>query len=158
MRKTAVWIIIAVVLLICGAVIFVVAGSMVGWDLRMLGTGKYETNTYDIAEKFENITIDADISDVRFVPTRDGSCRVVCVENEKIKHSVSVKDGTLWVECEDDRKWTDRISFFGFDGPSITVHLPGGKYSSLSVHTLAGDITICYDFSFDSALIKCTTV
>ena len=57
MRKTAVWIIIAVVLLICGAVIFVVAGSMVGWDLRMLGTGKYETNTYDIAEKLHQIMI-----------------------------------------------------------------------------------------------------
>ena len=40
------WILTAVVLVIAGAVICFAAAASMGFDLRRLDTGKYETNTY----------------------------------------------------------------------------------------------------------------
>lgn len=59
-------------------------------------------------------------ADLRFLPSEDGKCPVVCYEPENAVHSVSVSDGTLTVSSGNDRKWTDYIGITT-DSPKITV-------------------------------------
>ena len=89
------WILTAVVLVIAGAVICFAAAASMGFDLRRLDTGKYETNTYEVSEPFTAVAVDIDAGNVVIRPSEDGICRVVCLEEEKQRHDVKVENGTL---------------------------------------------------------------
>ena len=101
-KATKIWLITAAVLVVAGIIIFGVAMTMLKWDFLRLSTVKYETNIYDISEAFEDISIKGDVADITFLPSEDGKTSVECIEREKVKHSVSVKDGVLVVESVDD--------------------------------------------------------
>ncbi len=156
-KATTVWIIIAVVLIICGAMLFVVSGKSLGWDFKKLSNKKLETNAHDVSENFESIVIETDCADIRLVHSYEGACRVVCREYEKAKHTVSVIDGTLTISGRDERNWKDRISFFNFETPEVTVYLPGSEYEALTVDATTGDVILSEKFSFVSANVKATT-
>lgn len=147
------WLIMAVSLAAAG--IAVIAGAIVavGFDFSKLSTLKYETNTYEISEDFDKISIDTDISDVVFARSDDGSCKVVCFEAEKMKHSVRCKNGTLTISTTDDRKWYESIGF-SFESPNMTIYLPQGEYSSLFVNTDTSDINIPESFDFNKLEIE----
>lgn len=147
MRKALIF---AVVFVFVGAILFTVALAAGGWDIRNLGSPKYETNEYEIVENVENISVKSDTTDVRFLPSVDEKIRVVCYENTKIKNVISVVDGILKIEPQDTRKWYDHISFFDFSSPDITVYLPEREYGALSVKISTGDVKIKSGSSFES--------
>ena len=60
MKKTAIWLIIAVVLFLLGGIIFVGALYMAGWDFKALSNNNYNTNTVDITKEFQNISVVSD--------------------------------------------------------------------------------------------------
>jgi len=158
MRKsTKIWLIAAASLLLLG--IFILGGtlSMIKWDLSKLSTVKYETNTHEITENFSNISINTNTSDLHFLPSSDGKCRVVCYEQKKIKHSVTVEGEALAINCVDTRKWYDYITLFSFGTPQITVYLPQNEYSSLSVSISTGDMKIPNNFKFKAVDINGST-
>jgi len=72
---------------------------------------------------------------------------VVCVEDEKVKHSAKVQNRTLVIDTVDTRKWYDFIGI-SLGVPKMTVYLPQNEYNSLSIETDTGDITVPKDFSF----------
>ncbi len=154
---TVVILIIAVILVIIGAVIFTSALFAADFDFNKLSSEKYETNTYRVDGNFENIEIECETADVTFKPSADGNCRVECNENEKLKHSVTVKDGILRVSANDERKWYDHITFFGSRKASVTVYLPETIYASLSVDVTTGDVRLPRGFEFGSIMIDGTT-
>lgn len=151
-----VWLIIGASLVTFGLIVFVIAMAVNDWDFSKLGTVKYETNTYEIGGEFDKISIDASTEKIQFVPSEDESCRVVCYEAEKVKHSASVQDGTLMIERVDTRKWYDRIGIW-LKTPEITVYLPRSEYASLSIDTSTGDIDVPQDFSFENVEIDGST-
>ncbi len=155
--KTKTWIITAVSFILIGGIIFVGAMSMLKWNFKGVSTTKYETNTYDIVEEFENISINTDTADVLFVLSASGKCKVECVEEASTKHNVLIKENTLNIDVNDTRKWYDYISFFSFGTPKITVYLPSDKYALLTVNASTGDIEIPKEFTFDSIEIKAST-
>ena len=124
MKKWKIWLIVALCLIILGGGIFVVVLAANGWSFKKFDNSRYETNTYTIEEEFQNITIDIDTTDVVFLPSTDGECKVIAYEKTKLTHSVSVTDGTLNVQLVDERKWYDHISLFNFEEPSLKVYLP----------------------------------
>lgn len=154
--RTVVILLIAVALVIIGALIFTAALFAVDFDFARLSNIKHETTTYTPVGDFESIIIEGVTDDVTFKPSADG-ISVVCHENEKIKHSVTVEDSTLRITVNDERKWYDHISFFGSGEESITVYLPEGEYSSLSVDITTGDVNVPGGFTFDTVKIDCTT-
>ncbi len=97
---------------------------------------KYETNSYTIKEGFEHLNIDGALEDVTFRLSDDGACRVVCYEQEKMKHNARVNDNTLDITGTDTREWYERIALFSFDSPKTTS---GGK---CEITTNTGDIRI----------------
>lgn len=152
---TKIWLIVAAALVLVGGGLFVVTMTMIGWDFSKLSTVKYETNKYDISEDFNGISIRTDTSDVAFVLSDDGMCRVECYEEEDRKHSVSVKDGTLTVE----RAEKDILGHIGFNfgTPKITVYLQKTEYEALLIKASTGDIEIPKAFTFLNADISLST-
>lgn len=150
------WIIWAIVLVILGVTLFSMALAGYNWDFTKLSTVKHETNTYQINESFNDISIKTDTSDVVFAASSDGICKVVCDETEKIKHSVAVIDNTLTINLLDERKWYEYIGI-NFGSTKITVYLPNAEYSKLLIEESTGDIEIPKDFNFESIDISVST-
>ncbi len=155
-RTAKIWLIIAASLVLIGIIVFGGVMAMLKWDFTKLSTNKYETNNYEINENYSNISIVTNTADIVFVATDNSECSVVCYEQKKVNHSVSVKDGTLVIEVVDTRKWYEHIGI-NFKTPSITVYIPRGEYGALSVNGKTGDVQIAKDFSFASIDIKQST-
>lgn len=154
-KKTKGWLIAGTILFLLGCMLM--GGALMGlnWNFSKLSTTKYETNSYTISESFQNISILANTADIVFVPSESG-CAVVCYEENKAKHSVSVKEDTLVIELVDNRKWYDHIGF-QFDTPKITVQIPNGEYGTLHLTSDTGDVMLPEHYRFQSIDISLST-
>lgn len=150
------WLITAASLTVLGFVVFAGAMAALGFDFSKISTIKYETNTYEVSEEFDKISIDVDITDIVFARSDDESCKVVCFEAEKVKHSVRCTNGTLTIEMTDDRKWYDYIGI-SFASPKMTIYLPQSEYISLLADTDTSNIDIPESFAFKQLEIKTDT-
>lgn len=156
-KVTKIWLVVAASLVLVGSIIFAGVMTVLKWDFLKLDTSKYETNTHEITQEFDNIAIKTDTADIDLVPTENGECKVVCFEQAKVKHSVSVEDGTLTVSVVDERKWYDHIKLFSFKTPKITVYLPKAQYGALKINDQTGDIKISNGLEFQSIDISAST-
>lgn len=114
----------------------------------------YEINEHVITEEYKNITVVTDTADIVFVPSNASS--VVCYEPQNVKHTVSVKDGTLFVELIDTRKWYEYLNV-NFRNSKITVSIPSGEYDTLSVKGSTGDLEVPKGFTFEDATLTLST-
>lgn len=151
------WIIIAVALILIGAAITFTALCMAKWDFRNFDNTIYETVTHEPAGDLQNISISSSEADVILRPAEDGTLRVVCHENVKVPHTVTLVDGTLTVKSVDNRAWYDHIQAFSFDTPKITVYLPDDAYGDLALQGSTGDADIPSAFSFTSITVQRST-
>ncbi len=150
------FIIFAVVLAAIGLVLFAGGYIASGFDLSKLGTGKYETNTYTISERIQNIEISASDTDILFRPSADGTLSIVCEERENARHTVTVENGTMKIGVDDRREWFERISLFSKD-PLMTVYLPSDTYESLHVECGTGDVSLACACTFGSVDVNVGT-
>ena len=148
-RKMKLWILIASALVLVGGMIFVGGMSMLNWNFKQLSMGKFQTNTYEITEVVENITVVTNTADLVFAPSEDGKIKVVCHEMELAQHAVSVDNGNLIIQLEDTRKWYQRLGI-QFEQVAITVYLPAGNYGTLSATGKTGDTVLDGTFTFAS--------
>ncbi len=155
-KENKVWRNLAVSLIAVGLLIFAGAMITLDFDFTKLSTVKYETNTYEVSEDFDKISIDVDAAEIKFVLSNNKQCEIVCLEREKVKYSVAVKDGALAIGTVDTRKWYDYIGF-SFVEPKITVYLPRAEYASLLIKDSTGDIEIPKDFAFAAVDISAST-
>lgn len=79
-KSTKIWLSIATLLVFAGLIMFVIVLAEVEWDFDKLNTREYETNIHEINEEFNNISMDMDIADVKFVLANDGKCMIECYE------------------------------------------------------------------------------
>lgn len=156
-KSTKIWVITASALIVIGSTVFVSALAMSGWNFEMMMNVKYETNSYVINDKFENLNIKAETEEIVLCPSGDNTCKVVFYEQERMKHSANVNEKTLEISGTDEREWYERIALFSFDRPKITVFLPEKNYSSLSIKSSTGKTEIPKDFSFNSIDITGST-
>ena len=156
MKKRRIWLIIALSCMIFGFTLFVIGMSKVNWDFKKLDSRQFETNDYEIVDKFDNISIDADTANIDFRLSTDGKCKVVCYENKKEKHNTCVVNDVLTIKCINEKKWYEHLTF-GFNNPQITVYLPNVEYKKLTIEVSTGDIKIESDFTFESISISGST-
>ena len=155
-QTVKIWLAVAAFLVIFGIVILVLRIGSVDWDFSKLGTGKYETNTYTINDEFGDISIEANTADIIFLPSDDGACRVSCYEEERQKHSVEVRNGTLTISVLNDKKWYDHIGI-NFTSPRITVYIPQSECGALAISSDTSDIELPNDFKFKSIDVSVST-
>ncbi len=133
------FIIAAIVLISVGILLFTGALIAADFDYSKLGGTKHVTNTYALEGEFDNIDISVDEADVIFKPVDEGGARAVCVEREKVRHTVEVENGTLRIRAVDRRNPFDHLSFFS-KSLSITVYLPRNDFDNISIRTATGDV------------------
>lgn len=150
------WLIVAALLIAVGILICGIVLAVLEFDFTRLDTHHYETNCYGVEEDFQNITICTAMAQVRFAPSEDGTCRVECLEEDKLKHSVAVRDGTLIVESVDSRKWYDYIGI-SFQSAKITVYLPETVLDTVYIDTQVGHVDIPQVFSVKNLEISTKT-
>ncbi len=155
-NTTKKWLILAASLVTVGAIMFIAVMTAYHWDFSRLNTEHFKTNTHQTNEEFSNIKINTETADISFATSSDNTCKVVCYEEEKTKHSVSVKDGTLTITAMDNREWHEHIGF-SFHSPKITVYLPKTEYASLVIKESTRDIEIPNEIKVDSADISLST-
>lgn len=155
-RTTTIWLIIAAVLVVAGLVLTVGSMASHNWDFHWLNKATHHTNTHNICEDFRHLSIQTDTADLVFVPSTDGTCRVVCYEAEKQMHAVSVQNGTLTIRLTDDRAWFDKVGIVT-ETPIIKISLPAGEYGKLFIKESTGDIAISKDVQFESMDITAST-
>lgn len=155
-KKNKSWIIVATSLLAVGLLLFTGAMIALDFDFAKLSTVKYETKTYEISEDFSKISIDADNTEIEFVLANNEQCKIVCMEEEKVKYSATVKDGTLTIDTVDTRKWYEHIGV-SFGKSKMTVYLPKAEYASLLIEGSTGGIEIPKDFAFETIDIDAST-
>ena len=151
-QTTKNWLIAGAALVLIGVLVLVGGVAMSHWDFSAFGA-KYETKAVDVDEGFRNLTIRADTEDIAFIPSDNGTCRVVFYERENRRHTASVHDGTLLIEGTDTEKWHEHFTLFSTGSPRITVYLPQNDYASLYIEEDTGDIVMPADFRFESAEI-----
>lgn len=147
---------IALLLCIAGMAIWFVCFVVAGFKLTKISTVTYETNTYEIQEEFYDIEVRTKTADVSFVAWEEETCKIVCHEEERMKHSAEVKNGTLMITVTGARKWYDNIGM-SFDHAELTIYLPKMQYDTLQVRTQTGAVEVPEDFRFETAKAKTDT-
>lgn len=141
-------------ILAIAAAVILTAAVLAGCSAISLGRSNV-TNTYDISEHFDRVSIHTDTADIKLRPSGGGDCKVVVTEHRDVKHSVSVESGALTVDVADSRTWLQRVSLFS-SKQEITVYLPDRVYSSLVIEDSTGDIS-AEKLSFGMVSISVTT-
>ena len=156
MKKTAIAILIAVLVVAIGAGLVFAGLSAVKFKFRDLDTTEYVTNTHEIGKSFARVEMDLDTAEVTVQPAADGKCRVVCEEQAKYPHTVTVENGALIVRAPKDQKWSARIGLL-VKSPSVTVYLPAADYESLQVAADTGAVKLVAGLSFETVDVDAAT-
>lgn len=151
-----VWLIVAVGLVVGGAILAVAALVTINFDFNALTTVSHTPQTYTTAEAFDSITVRTDTDDIWFAPSADDTCRVEYFESPRVFYTFAVQDRTLLITREDERRWYDHIGIV-FDDTPITVYLPQSTYASVTVDADTSDITLPTDFCFSRVSLKTDT-
>ena len=153
-KSVKIWLIIAASLTMIGAIIFSGVMMALNWDFSKISTVKYETNGYEFNDAVcKNIKVITDTADISFVPST--YLKVVCYEETKAKHLVTLQGDTLIIEAK-NKKWYDHIGI-NFGSPKITVYIPAGEYGALTVNGDTSDTEIPKEFKFESIDISQST-
>lgn len=139
MKKTIIWITITFFLVL---VVGIILGSLIITD-------RLETNKYGIKDNFNDIKIITDTADIEFVLSENLNSLIVCDEQKNVNHLVKVKDNTLLIEVDDNRKWYEHIGI-NFNTSKITIYIPKNEYGKLLIESSTGDINIPKNFKFES--------
>ncbi len=148
-KKTKIWLIAATACVLAGGIVFGGVMTMCKWDFSKLSTVRFQTTEHVLENAYTDISIATDTADIVLVPADDANGSVVCYEQDKVQHTVAVRDGTLVIEVEDNRKWYEYIGI-SFHTPKITVRIPQGAYGALTIRCSTGDVEIPREFTFES--------
>lgn len=154
MKRT--WLIAAIALILIGCITAVCALAALDWDFSRFSTVAFETNTYPVTGDFHNISLRTETAHITVLPADGAEAYVVCREQENLRHTVTVTDGTLTVALSDDRKWYEYIGI-STESSSVTLYLPEEEYGTLLIRGSTSDVGIPEDFRFESVDIQVST-
>ena len=148
--------IISLILILTGGLMCGIALASKGFDFKSLSNVKYVDKSFEISDDFSKISIDIKTDDIEFLLSNENICRVEIKEEEKITHTVSAEDDTLYIKVKDKRKWYDHINFFG-SSPKIKVYLPKSEYENLTLSSSTGDVKLPEGLTFSSMKLDLST-
>ena len=131
MKKSIVWIVTTFfLLLVAGIILYSLARPC-----------ELETHEYEIKENYKDIKITTDTADIQFILSESPNSLIVCEEEKNANHSVIVKENTLRIEVDDNKKWYEDIGI-NLRTPKITVYLGKSEYGNISLKTDTGNILL----------------
>lgn len=91
-------------------------------------------------------------ADFKLLPSENGTCRVECMESEKICYSVTTENSVLHIRRADSRTVFSFFKFYrALRSEPVRVYLPQDAYKSLEVKVTSGDIAVPAGYTFDTA-------
>ena len=146
-------------LIIGGGVVLVGGAALFAYGLSQNKIDNdFNTKEHEFEENIDNFDIKLSTANLEFKKAEDNKTKVVCVEKEKVYHTVEVKDNKLTIRQIDDRKWYQKYIFnINFKSMSVTVYLPEETYSDLLIDANTGKISIPNDFTFASVKASADT-
>ena len=146
---------IGMILIVVGFLVFFAVLAFNGFNLTKIFKGDYQTNTYNINEDFNEISLIIDTADVMLVKSQDGKCKIECYEKADEKHIPTVENKSLTIKLEDNVKWYN--SLFNFGNPKIKIYLPKLEYEALIVKADTSDIELNTPMNFKSVNMELST-
>lgn len=143
---------LAAVIIILGTLMLTMTGCSDSSFIKALQNASDKAES--ITATFDGIEIVSDTADLTLVPSDE--CKIEYTTHKRITYSTRVEDGVLKIKLEDNRRWFQKVFSFG-DGSKLTVYLPAGEYSSLTIKQSTGNIDIPADYKFGSADIDLST-
>ena len=150
------WVVVALCFVLVGTILFTIGMSKNDWNFKKIAARNFETNTYELLDDFESISINTTTADIDIQYATDGRCKVVCYENKKEKHYTAIENGVLNISCVNEKKWYDYLNLIS-STPKITIYLPQTEGMNLSIELSTGDIAIAKDFIFENISISGST-
>lgn len=147
MNKHIMTVIVAVSLILFGAVLSLTALSAMDYNFELLNTVNLDSRTVEVTDEFDSLDISTAEGDVTLLPSTDGHAHVTFRDSKKITHTVAVKDGTLTVTRIDSRKWYEHIGIY-WGTMDITVYLPEAQYDSVRLKSVSGNVVVKDEFEF----------
>ncbi len=146
-----------IITLILGIILLAAGGGIIAYAVVNREPTPIITNTYELTDEFTNISIDIGAEALEFVPTTDGTKKVVCEETEKVYNTVKVEEGTLKIVQTDNSAWYENWFNFDVRNMKVTVYMPQGEYDTLNISGSTGSILVPNEFSFNVGTIKLST-
>lgn len=134
-------------LALAGVAIFIGLLAVFGFDVQhfaaTVSDERYVAQEYRPQGDFTRVEISEESADVTILPSVDGGCSVSCDETDAVTYDVQVRDGTLVVTRQDERKG----SFVGWFSvnlctPKVTICLPADAYEAIRAETVSGGVNI----------------
>ncbi len=147
--------IVAAGMLLLGVILAAAGFFGMGASFRPLETVSFSTREYAPEEPFDAVSIRGGSCDVKLLPSEDGTCRVVCREEDGRPFRVAAEKGVLSVEETN----TDKYQLFRFsaESPEITVYLPIRDYERFYAELSTGDLRLQGSLRFDSFSVEGST-
>ena len=146
-------------LLLAGMILGLCGMALAGFDTDKLnGYTPYEEKLYETdAAEIERVVLEDINTRIEIVPSRDDRIHVHYFENNKMRYTVTEKNGTLSLVKRDERRWYEHIAFFDFsvfDRP-LKIEIPADVPVALSVKTTNGSVS-AEDFSPEALTVSTT--
>ena len=154
-KSVKIWLITAFSLILVGAMIFGGALAVLKWDLSGFWKNSFEKEEYVFTEAVKSISVSVKEAKVEIVSTTASAVSVKTNEHKNAKHTVTLTDGVLSIEVDDQRAWYEHI--FSFGSPTVTVELPEGVYGDLRVEAKTGDVTVDKGLTFGNVAVSVRT-
>ena len=151
------------ILIISSVISIFIGASMLLGGLFALHSGaenavaglQFNEKSHTITDSFTKINIRTINSSIELLPSPDGVCRIVCSDNEKLYHQISVTESPsgsqLNINQVSNWKWYEMLyDLFREDNLSLRLYLPESEYALLHAHSSSGDITVAPDFRFQT--------
>lgn len=129
------------ILILSGIILFGGTMTMQKWNFTKFFSEPYKTTHHTITEPFESIRIEASEEDVELLPCADDRVSVICHDDPKIEHLLSVTNGTLTISANDQRAWYEHIGIHT-EKAKISVFLPDECFKNLFVNVHTGSVTL----------------
>lgn len=152
-----------VILIVISVVCILIGAAMMGGAYYALASNasekiadaRFQKKTHTVTEPFTKLNIRTISSSIEILPSSDGTCRIVCDDNEKLYHDFSVTEspqGTqLNINQHDDWQWYEMLyGLYRVDELKVQVYLPEAEYDLLHADSANGDITIAPDLRFQT--------
>lgn len=162
-KSKKILLIVAAALILTGCITMGAAwGSLSKMSREEIAFIQFEEKTHTITEPFNDMIISTINSSIQILPSSDGSCRVVCDDNEKLYHQVSFQESeggtTLHIAQHNEWEWYETLGGLHWEeDPVLTVYLPQTEYEVMDAASGSGDITVAPDFRFRTLHLNSTS-
>lgn len=136
-----------------GILLILCAVFLTGFQASTLLSDKRVKHLTEIGEPFDSIDIQTNLDSVTFVSAEGSGAAIELYEDDTVHYTVSVNDGKLTIQCDDNSRWYSFISLHIPTKRELRLFLPSDIYKNVAISTNIGSVTIPDSFRIEELSI-----